>query len=153
MSSKSERTLLRRLEQNDAILTKLQIGGTFSQYASTDNTAGMFNSTETNSIDFSRLGDYIGENTHLTHLQFVLGDNELDVTEREFFDGLKRNSSIYKLDINFGDQLNNQLAIVEEGGVGHEILNAYQESNRHLSRLYIRFASLQNGGDDLWLSL
>ena len=144
--------LLHRLEQNDATLNILQIGGTFSLYGN-DNSADMFYSTDSISIDFSRLGAAIGQNTHLTHLQFVLANSGLDVTEREFFDGLKRNSSIHKLDINFGDQLNNQLAIVEEGGVGHEILNAYQESNRHLSRLYIRFASLQNGGDDLWLSL
>ena len=82
----------------------------------------------------------ISGNTHLTHLQFVLANSGLNVTEREFFDGLKRNSSIHKLDINFGDQLSNQLVTVEEGGVGHEIFKAYQESNRHLSRLYIRFA-------------
>ena len=135
MNSKSERTL-HRLEQNESTKTQLQIGG--RQQLETGRTC-WFNSRDGN--DFSRLGAAIGENSHLTHLRFVLAGSGLDVAYQGFYDGLKRNSSIYKLEINFNHP------VIEEG-VGREILKAYQENN-NLTEILINNTDLQNGGDEV----
>ena len=50
---------------------------------------GVFYSTDGD--DFSRLGDYIGRNTHLTDLVVALGGGiALDVTNNEFYEGIKK---------------------------------------------------------------
>jgi len=104
---------LRKVEENDAELTILWICNTYL--------GGMFNSTDGD--DFSRLGSAIGENTHLTRFEVVLRDTvALDVTNNEFYDGIKQNSSIQVLTLNFR---NSNIA----GGVGQKILEAYQENN------------------------
>ena len=83
---------LRRVEDNDSTLTNLRIG---SDFIGID---GAFFSSVGD--DFSRLGDYIVENTHLTRLDISLANNiALDVTNDGFYDGLKQNKSINKLDI------------------------------------------------------
>jgi Ran GTPase-activating protein (RanGAP) involved in mRNA processing and transport len=66
------------------------------------------------------------------------GINALDATDIGFYDGLKRNTTIHKL------ELNNNDSIVR--GVGHEILKAYQENN-NLTHLQIRLADLRSGGE------
>ena len=69
-----------------------------------------------------------------------LGANQaLDAANTEFFNGLKRNSSIKKLDLHCRNQL--------VGGVEHEILKSYQKINNNLTRLCIQTAVLDNGGD------
>ena len=66
------------------------------------------------------------------------GINALDATDIGFYHGLKRNTTIHKL------ELNNNDSIVR--GVGHEILKAYQENN-NLTHLQIRLADLRSGGE------
>ena len=135
---------LRRIEQNDDTMKKLWIGD--SRYCLDDSgTGGAFNSRVGN--DYSRLGASIGENTHLTTLTVVLGETHgysdheitLDITNSEFFDGLKSNSSIHELVVDCSQQ-----RIV--GGIIQEILEAYQANNK-LTSLLIVYACLQNGGD------
>ena len=53
---------------------------------------------------------------------------------------MKRNSSISKVTLRCGRR-------VLAGGVFHEILNAYQENNEHITYLQIRSADVQNGGE------
>ena len=92
--------------------------------------------------DFSSLGTFIGQNTHLTKLTLdSLGMDSLDVANSLFYDGLKQNSSIHELTIYCRN-----LAIV--GGVGQKILDAYEENN-NLTLLRIDDADLQNGGENV----
>ena len=129
MDSISQETL-RRVESNDNTLTTLKI-----KNCNFDRN-GRFNSSD--GRDFSTLGSSIGENTHLTTLVITPNDENLfDVTNRGFFDGLKHNYSIHSLVLHCD---------MHEIGVGHEVLNTYQESN-NLTCLYIGQADLRNGGD------
>jgi len=134
MDSRGQETLHRVL-QNDDTLKSLQIGG-----------RGGFSPRRFHSSDgddYSTLGTCIKENTHLTKLVVVLVDvGALDVTNHEFYEGIKQNSSIHIL----GIDLNNQ--VIEEGGVVEEILETYQEKN-NLTELSIHFADLQNGGENV----
>jgi hypothetical protein len=94
----------------------------------------VFNSS--NSDDFSTLGRLIGKNTHLTKLS-VKEDNliALDASNRDFYDGLTRNSSINDL------FLSNRRLL---GEVAEGILRVYKENNS-LTRLVIVGANLRNG--------
>ena len=127
MESYSEETL-RRVRQNDATLTQLVIC-----YSGED---GGFSSDDG---DYSQLGAAIAQNTHLTELQVEL-HNDGEIVHEDFYEGLKRNTSIHMLTFSCG-----YATVV--GGIGDEILNAYQENNRHLTHLHIQNADLQNGGD------
>ena len=89
--------------------------------------------------DFSRLGASIGENTHLARLRINIAD--VCTINKDFFQGLKRNTSIHELQLVCQNH-----SIV--GGVIHEILNVYQENN-NLSSLAIGRADLQNGGGNV----
>ena len=125
--------ILRRVTQNDPSLTKLRL---------VDNNIygddGQFHSN--NSDDYSTLGSAIANNTHLTRLAVILSDDlPLGVADRDFFNGLKSNSSINNLELYCN---NRNIA----GGVGQEILQAYQENNNHLTDLRITNANLQSGG-------
>ena len=145
MDSHSQETL-RRIEQNDTTLSILQIGYKYDPHWSNSddrrgnysNRDGTFNSR--NSDDFSRLGASIKENTHLTDLYILLngdgiirsGRNNngvvdgnpgaigLDVTNDEFYEGIRQNSSFRRLEL---DCCYTQDII---GGVGHKILKAYK---------------------------
>ena len=130
MNNNSKKTL-RRIEQNDDELTLLCIG---------ESVDGGFISSDAG--DYSRLGAAIGNNNHLTNLRVCLGANHnqsLDISNTEFFNCLKRNSSINDLTLH----CRNQTLI---GGVGHEILMSYQKINNNLTRLCINEAVLDNGG-------
>ena len=119
---------LRRVEENDETLTGLYIGDDGDIFSDSD---------------YSQLlGAAIGENTHLKSLTVVLDGITLNVTNREFYDGLKQNMSIYELYLDCRSARN----IVS--GVGHEILKIYQENN-NLTRLRIDYADLQNGGNSV----
>ena len=125
MDDNSQDTL-RQIEQNDDQLTALRIGnwGFISSDAS----------------DYSRLGAAIGNNTHLESFVVALDDEDsLDATNNEFFNGLKRNSSINNLTL----YCRNQTLV---GGVEHEILKSYQNINNNLTLLCINHAVLNNGG-------
>ena len=128
---------LQRIEGNDPTLGHLFIGTRNSEEIE----GGITSNNE--GEDFSRLSAAIGENTHLKIL-YVRHD-EIDETALDssaFFEGLKRNFSIIRLSI---DGLENDSI---DGGVGHKILNAYQEKgNLHYLRVTLSPpANLQNGG-------
>ena len=128
---------LRRVEENDATLTELNIGGL-------DNinllSHGNFHFNSSNTRDYSTLGTFIGQNTHLTTLKVTLYELPALENTNKFYDGLKRNTSISELELSVGD-------IVDE--VAPKILNAYQENNRYLTQLSIDNVDLQNGGDQI----
>ena len=133
MNSNSQETL-RRVDHNDAQFTVLQIG-----YPNHD---GGFISSDAG--DYSRLGAAIGNNTYLEELIVALDEEEYDVlgaANTEFFNGLKRNSSIRDLELSC-----NQHNLV--GGIG-QILKSYQKINNNLTCLYIHDAVLDNGGGNV----
>ena len=125
---KNEETL-RRVEQNDDELTNLRIGGC---------------SHVINGIDFARLGGGIANNHQLRKLFAIVPFMGLSVTDRGFYDGIERNSSIQELVINCCSIERRNIADEEL----HGILKAYQENN-NLTRLDIWSAGLQNGGADI----
>ena len=131
MDNHSQSTL-RRIEQNDAGLSELWIANF--------NFDGRFKSSDAG--DYSRLGAAIGNNNHLTKLRVYGANQALDAANTEFFDGIKRNSSISDLIL----QCSNQTLI---GGVEHEILKSYQKINNNLTRLCIQYAVLDNGGGNV----
>ena len=129
MDNYSQRTL-RRIEQNDAGLRELWMGND-----------GLFITSDAS--DYSRLGAAIGNNTHLTKLVVNPAQTPtLDIANNEFFNGLKRNSSISDLQLSC-----NYHNLV--GGIGHEILKSYQKINNNLTRLCITYAVLENGGGNV----
>ena len=121
-------TLL-RIEQNDNTCKEL----TIAEGAYTRDGRQEFNSRD----DFARLGTNIGTNTHLINL--VVDPSELDVTHREFFDGLTRNSSIKKVYLHGSRSMN-------DAGVAHEILKSYQTNSNNLVNLCLHNINLQNEG-------
>ena len=120
MDSRALNTL-RRVEQNDDTLVKLEIGGPYYD-------ADFHSSDE--GCDYLRLGTAIGNNLHLTSLIVDLHGNSLSVEDRGFYDGLKRNSSIVAVDLRGNIMLNYNPFI---GGVLYEVLKVYQENGSHLT--------------------
>ena len=130
---------LRRVAQNDSSLAELRLEDNNNNNYDYDVNYGGFYSG--NSDDYSTLGAAIANNTHLEELEVTLSDDlPLTVANREFYDGLKQNSSISNLELYCGDQ-------TIAGGVGQEILKVYQDNNSHLTVLSINVANLQSGGD------
>ena len=127
------REILRRVEQNDATLTELYLrSGYIDGFSSSRGS------------DYSKLGACIGENTHLTKLYVnTHGLESIPFPSREFARGLQRNSSIR--DLVFCCSNNNIVDVVAM----HEILDAYQENNSHLTQLTVTHGRLENGGDRL----
>ena len=144
MNRYSQETL-RRVEQNDETLKELRMG-----HFGGVNDDGLYFSRDGN--DYSRLGAFIGENTHLTTLNVNVSDvASLSLAQEDFFEGIRRNSSIHDLWIYGGDGYEDgqtQRRSIIVGGVIHEILKVYQEENNSdLTYLRIIFCDLQNGGD------
>lgn len=127
--------ILHRVEENDDALTSITICGGSRQDPEVDR-------------DFARLGRGIVDNTHLILSLLkvhVCERTPLIVGDREFFEGLKRNSSIHKLTLTFDNHPASHWTLFNiVGGVGHQILKAYQENNSNLTQLNIRGAY---GGD------
>ena len=142
MDSRSQETL-RRIQENDDTLTELEIGG---NYYNGDSSNGGFNSSSGN--DFSTLGTYIRENTHLTKLHIGLSNVALDGANNEFYEGLKRNTSIQRLSLNCRNLDVVSRIVQTSSGIVYQILKAYQENN-NLSLLSITRADLQNGGENV----
>lgn len=129
---------LGKVQQNSERFAILELG----KYSMNMNSIcmGQFNSTE--SGDFCILGEAIGKNTCLTTLQVALRPIELGTTNQQFYNGLKRNSSINQLLVYCR---NESIA----GGIGQEILQAYKE-NKNLRQIHIRGrTNLQNGGEQI----
>ena len=140
MDSKSRKTL-RQIEQNDDQLTTLRIGSALILNGRSLDNFGEFLSSDAS--DYSRLGAAIGNNTHLTKLMVnPVQTPTLDIANNEFFDGLKRNSSINNVTLSC-----NYHNLV--GGIGQEILKSYQKINNNLTRLCIHDAVLDNGGGNV----
>ena len=134
MNDNSQETL-RRVAQDDPSLTELTLD---NNYGADDEE---FYSD--NSDDYSALGAAIANNTHLETLEVTSSnDLPLGVADREFYDGLTRNSSIHELTLRC---CNNNIA----GGIVQEILQVYQRNNSHLTEIIIQNASLQNGGENI----
>ena len=92
-NSHSQETL-RRVKENDETLKNLWIGEpALEMIMELGDHGGVFNPSYDDS-EFSKLGEYVAENTHLTTLSFnVDGRTGLDV------ECLKSNSSIHKLSL------------------------------------------------------
>jgi hypothetical protein len=141
---------LRRVKENDETLESLWIGGTVIEIDNDEDNKvvelpngmrmplrkhdGVFNHSSDDK-EFTSLGDYIAENTHLTKLVHVDGRVGLEV------ECLRRNSSIHELNLICGGQTISE-------GVIHNILQVYQEKG-NLTRLDIQNTNLQNGGDSI----
>ena len=127
--------ILRKVEENDDSLTSIKIccGSRYDPEVDRE---------------FARLGRGIVDNTHLIELKVhVCARTPLVVEDKEFFEGLKRNSSIHKLTLTFDNHpADNWTLFNIIGGVGHQILKAYQENNNNLTHLHIRAAY---GGDSI----
>ena len=135
----NSRETLRRVAQNDPSLAELRLGDNNNNY---DYGVNCCKCHSGNSGDYSTLGTAIANNTHLETLRVTLSDDlPLGVTDREFYDGIKSNTSINTLCLSC-----NYITIA--GGVAHEILKMYQENNSHLAKIIIGHAIVQNGGDD-----
>ena len=120
---------LRRVFSNDETLLKVTID-------TTNILEGSF--TATDADEYSQLGAAIGTNTHITKLTIHtlwLDWGKLESSKSDFLDGLKRNSSI------------NRLEMVGIGSAGRLVLQAYEENNAHLTHLSIRCGELHNGGN------
>jgi len=104
-----------------------------------DGHGGRFNSRDS----FARLGNSIGTNTHLTNLEVTIRHGiELDVTHREFFQGLMQNNSIKKIKLLCNGRYTLGRPII------NEILKAYWKiGNNNLVDLSIDDINLQNGGE------
>ena len=122
--------LLHRIENNDTLLTTLQIGSYTMDPSD-------------NAEDFVRLGAAVATNTRLSSLMVDVTGNWYTVP-REFFDGLRRNTSINKLEMYCSYEYN-----IGSGSL-YEILVACQEK---LTELFIDNAHLENGGHQTLMNL
>ena len=130
----NSRETLRRVTQNDPSLTELLlVGYNIYEYDESE-----FYSSK--SADYSTLGAAIANNTHLDRLEVTLSNRlALGVSDREFYDGFKSNSSISDVELHCN---NRNIA----GGTVQEILKVYQK-NSNLTDILIENAGLQSGGD------
>jgi len=131
--------LIHRAEENDPTLTELMIStGDDECFDPSSNVRLLRPSDSSYESAYNRLGGAIAGNLHLRTLTIhLLDDIALDITDREFFDGLLRNSSIKCLELG-GD--NNALM----ARLGPEVLGAYH-ANNNLTRLSLVFADMRNG--------
>ena len=133
----NSRETLSRVTQNDPSMTTLSLADTSLYYGDEGDFYSVFGD------DYSALGAAVANNTHLTRLIIQIRSSDylpLGVADREFYDGLKSNSSINELLFH----CYSQSTIAE--GVAQEIFKAYQK-NGNLTVLRITNANLQNGGD------
>lgn len=105
--------ILQRVDQNDENVNAISIRGNFISSIHDG---------------YSWLGLSIAKNTNISFLQVSLYDYDgeaLVITDKQFFNGLKDNSSICELTLEGSDDIDNNII----GDVGHRILAAYQENN------------------------
>ena len=145
MRTLSDETM-HRIKQNDPTLKQLRIGSTNNDINEEDNNITMKCIREFAKLG-THLGSYISENTQLTSLQlkgdtFYEFNNGAECDDREFYNGLKNNTSITELIINgyehsifSGAMYTRPQNIV--GGVVQEILKVYQINSNHLKLVWI----------------
>jgi len=123
---------LQRIKENDPKLTTLYL------YGSRSEVNGRFNSDVDGA--YSQLGECIGQNTHIKILDVNSGYDghiHLDDSDHEFYEGLKRNSSIQRLLLNF--------RYWRESHIPLQLMKAYQDNYNNLTHLHIEGLDLQNG--------
>ena len=126
--SKRRQELFRRIEQNDDTLKLVWIG----------NVDGALYNVK----DFGRFGASVAGNTNIKRLGIDLCEiPSFFEVDRDFFEGLKSNTSIRELSINCGT--NNIMRGL--GVTGRGILNVYQENNNNLTCLEVRYCDLDMG--------
>ena len=92
--------------------------------------------------DFGRFGASVAGNTNIKRLGIDLCEiPSFFEVDRDFFEGLKSNTSIRELSINCGT--NNIMRGL--GVTGRGILNVYQENNNNLTCLEVRYCDLEMG--------
>jgi len=84
--------ILHLIKENEENLIDLCIGDGITYHKD-----GIFNSSV--GSDFTTLGQYVATNTYLEHLEVNIDDISANATNREFYDGIKNNSSITSLSI------------------------------------------------------
>lgn len=133
--NETSQDILRRVEQNDATLTELQIGNDRFSSRTEDN--------------YFRLGTAISTNTNITKLEInVLYSSTtqtgIDSIGTRFHECLKLNSSIRELKIRCC-----RIARILTG-VGEDVLKSYQQINNHLTHMAVLNATnLRDGGDNI----
>jgi len=112
---KSSETALLAVEQNSNELTSLNLGVGYMDEKR------VFKSSD--SDDYNRLGTAVGTNTHLTSLKIhnLYNNITLNTANKQFYDGIRRNSSITELFIASINQ--------DNVGVVHEVLMAFHGKN------------------------
>ena len=115
--------LLRRIENNDTLLTRLEIG------SHTIDVGFPSGSRE----EFARLGAAVATNDRLSSLEVNVTSTYWYGVPREFFDGLRRNTSIHKLVMFCSDEHN------IGSGAFHAVLMACQENNDQLWHLFVNY--------------
>ena len=139
---------LRRVQQNDDVLTNLWL--CYDYYLDDDENEeehGFFTSDDAD--EYSVLGAAIGSNTHLNKLEvgiFYDNDNlavaaEALALSSSFFDGLRQNTSIQQLWMNYEDASTGN--VIDR--VYNEIMRACQV-NKNLTYFYMVDADLQQRG-------
>jgi len=131
-----------RVEKNDPTLTELFIGRAIGNlnvigYGGDSGSTGFCMPSD--GYSFARLGNAIGTNTALEGLNFVGSfDYELgDGDKRVLSGGIKRNSSINKLCFT---------RCTLSRGVGYELLNSFEDDNRHLIGISMKNCDLGQRG-------
>ena len=125
------------LEQNDPRLTHLHIGSSYTSHE-------WRRCIPRTPYDYFRLGAGIGKNTNITSLYVDIHSTAV----KEWFHGLRQNSSIAALELNGYSRDWAPTPII--GGVGQDILNLCRENHmQHLNNLSISTCSIENGGEVL----
>lgn len=117
------------VEENDATLTNIYIGNTSPSGPESIRWI-KFNSRL--GRDYERLGECIGNNTHITTLEIDVHDTGLHTTNvalnvAEFLGGLRQNSSIVHLHLFCEYSYDGRQAI--------ELLNVYRENNSYMDAI------------------
>ena len=89
------------------------------------------------SSEYSRLGAAVATNNNLRKLKVHICGHPLTIAEVGFFEGIKQNNSIHKLELHCGGA--NIAGEASYSRVAHEILKMYQENN-NLTQLDIHYS-------------
>lgn len=133
MMDEESKEVLLRVKENHVNLVKLCIGDDVN-----DDFREGFTFSSSKASDFTKLGQYIATNKHLTKLEINIQSIVNINIRKGFYDGLRRNSTIQKLLLRCTNTL---------GDVGNDILSAYRRNSAHLTQLEILQANLQHNNE------
>ena len=128
---------MRRVDQNDPTLTYLLMCEPPTTVEKDDPHFGMTYITDDGPA-LKRICDSIGENAYLQDVCFdaPLGLSNT-VARSTHFAGLKRNTSIHSLGLSRCEL---------SQGVGHEVLKAFEENGKHLTKFALWRCMIRHGG-------